>query len=225
MEDYHVAVIPDGNRRWADEYGKPAVYGHKKGAENAEQLPDWIEDRPVDELTLWGLSVDNAHRRGDEEMQHLNTVFRKYADKLDQPDSRVHQDEVQVNVVGDTSFLQDETRAALAAVEDSTADYGEGTFNVALGYDGRWDIAQAADAAAEQYGAVTEENLEEHLALPEIDIVMGYGPDRAHLSHLANWQVGYATLYFPGKHWPEAEEADFDAAIRRHEDRSKTRGR
>lgn len=222
---YHIAIIPDGNRRWADAHDMPAAYGHRKGAERAEELPDWIRDLPVDQLTLWGLSVDNAERRSDEELDHLNETFRRYGEKLNRADSTIHEDEVQVNVVGDTSILYDETRETLERLEADTAHYDEGTFNVALGYDGRWDIAQAADRAQEVYGEVTEDGIEEFLALPEIDIVLGYGPDRQHLSHLANWQTGYATIHFPHRHWPDAEQEDVEEAIRVHEERERTRGR
>lgn len=228
MGGYHLAIIPDGNRRWAEQRDRIHVAGHRAGAETAEQLPDWVEDRPVDMVTLWGLSVDNAYKRRDRELDRLNSIFQQYAERLCEPDSSVRENHVQVNVVGDTSFLYHKTVEQLERLEAETQTYDtgvDGVFNIALGYDGRWDIVQAANTALEEDGVITREAVETNLALPEIDIVLGYGPDRSHLSHLANWQTGYATLYFPQKHWPDATAQDLDEAVALHEDRSKTQGR
>lgn len=222
MDGLHLAIIPDGNRRWARDRGKDEVEGHAAGIETAKNLWDWLDDSDVRELTLWGLSRDNAERRSEAEIAHLNDLFADYAERLAEPGSKVHEQEVRVRVVGDPAVLEERARSALQELEEATEGYDEGRFNIALGYDGRWDVAQAAERVD---GDITEDAIADNLALPEIDIVVGYGDDRAHLSHLANWQVGYATLVFPRKNWPAAEEEDFRDAIERHRDRKKSRGR
>lgn len=227
---YHLAIIPDGNRRWAEKEGLPKSKGHMEGAERAKDLVGWAEELPIDELTLWGLSKDNAKKRDEKELEELNKIYRIYAEEAYRGEFTTEGTEIDVNLVGDLGVLYEDTRKALEEMEEDK-EKSDLILNIALGYDGRYDIAQATKRASEEHGEITEydieewqEKIEEYLEVPEIDIVAGYGPDRKHLSHFANWQSGYATLYFPKKHWPDAEKEDLKEAIRKHEKRSKTRG-
>lgn len=233
-----------------------AAYGHSQGVETAKKLPDWTDDRPIDTATLWGLSVDNAEKRPDLELFLLNITFAHFATEMNQDGSTIHEDNVQVNIVGDTSFLADWTTDRLDALEADTAQYDESTLNVALGYGGRRDVTEAAatagtsvaaetlddlyddirsgelsraDATARMQEAFSAETLEDAFvdahALPEIDILMAYGPDRSYLSYFSPIHtVGYAHLAFPGAYWPDATAEHLDAAVEQELERDKTRG-
>lgn len=223
--ELHLAVIPDGNRRWARSRDRPKVEGHEEGVERMKDLIDWIEDRPVSELTVWGMSKDNIRKRSDSEISYLNDLFTEYARELDEQDSRLHENKIRFRLVGDIDPLEERTQEAFRTLERNTAGYGERTLNVALGYDGRWDISQAVQQLVDDGATVDEAAIRDRLALPEIDVLVGYGGDRAHLSHFANWQVGYATIVFPREHWPDAAEDDIVNAIAMHRERKKSRGR
>jgi undecaprenyl diphosphate synthase len=264
----HVAIIPDGNRRWArDELAgadqkyttdnrdelldffserapdylddvivdyrdaqpelDPALhaYGHWEGSKRVEDLTAWIQEYDVDEVTVWGLSYDNAQKRDSEELDRLNRIYGTYAADMREDGSPVDRHDIEVNIVGDGSLLHEAARYELFRLEEETADNDGCRLNLAMGYDGRWELVEAARAVEQEPGLTDREAIEENLSLPQVDVLIGYGEDRSHLSHFANWQIGYATIDFPQKHWPDAEQDDLAEAIDVHRDRKKSRGR
>lgn len=229
--DLHVAVIPDGNRRYGQRHADGAADGHEEGTETAVGLLDWLDDFPeVGRLTLWGLSNANAERRPRYEIDHLNDLYREYAEDLAGEDSRVHASDVRVEVVGDRELLRADARGALERLEEETRGYDRVELGAALGYSAAWDTRQAVESAEEAYGDGTR--YEEFLAMPEVDVLMGYGPDRAHLSgFVPQERMVDATVYLVNHHnpdeeayWPEARREHLEDALEMHADRSHTRG-
>ncbi|MFB6076999.1 MAG: undecaprenyl diphosphate synthase family protein, partial [Candidatus Nanohaloarchaea archaeon] len=171
MDDVHVAVIPDGNRRYGRTEHDDAEQGHEDGTETAVDLVDWLDGFPqVGRLTLWGLSNANEEKRTDPELAHLNKLYRVYAEDMNKDDSRVHANDIRVEVVGDRDLLYDGSRAALEDLEADTAMYDGVELGLALGYDASWDVEQAVAAADDAYGDGTR--YEEFLEMPEVDILM-----------------------------------------------------
>jgi undecaprenyl diphosphate synthase len=259
MENYHVAIIPDRNRRWArketrerfprfpddddldletllDWLGEEhpsfvdhiskfdplpsdssveillTAFGHWKNRVQMEKVWEWARERPINEVSLWGLSRDNIAKRNDTEVAFLNYTYRKLLENVNEEGSLIHQNRIQVRALGELSLLDDELRAAVDEIQRSTSDYQNGRLNLVLGYDGRWDVAQAVQSAEidRQTTRVSEvdpdetpdydrtvERIQSQLELPAVDVLLAYGPDRSHLSDFANMQVGQATLCFP----------------------------
>lgn len=254
------------------------AYGHWQSANQMARTWEWVSDLDVSEVSLWGLSRDNIRKRDDSEIAFLNFAYRELLRELNREGSVVHQDGVEVRFHGDTSLVDDDLAERARTVQRETADYDGGRLTLLFGYDGIWDIAQATAAATlervedavrntdhesipvDEVATMVSESLtddpdavaseiREYHVLSEIDVLLAYGPDRTHLSHFANWQVGQATLYFPikwseltvadladlqdgaaqseilpKKHWPESTATDVANALRSHERRSKTRG-
>ncbi len=221
--EYHVAVIPDGNRRWAREKGYNLSEGHVEGAETAKELVDWLEEFPeVERLTLWGLSRANHEKRGEKELEHLNRVYRDYAEDLREEGSRVHRNEIRVEAVGDLDLLYPEARREIEKLEVATSQYNSVELGLALGYDSAWDVEEAVEEAVEDGNPA---DYHRHLSMPEVDVVLGYGPDRAHLSgFIPQERMVDATVQFTGDYWPEAEKKHLEQALEKHRERSHTEG-
>ncbi|MFB6220793.1 MAG: polyprenyl diphosphate synthase, partial [Halolamina sp.] len=138
----HVAIIQDGNRRYAREQGEDATKGHREGAETTEQVLEWCHDLGVEELTLYAFSTENFERPPDER-EHLYDLFcEKLADIAD--NERIHENRVAIRAIGEVDRLPERVREAVADAEARTAGYDEFRLNVALAYGGRNELLRAA---------------------------------------------------------------------------------
>lgn len=233
----HVAVIMDGNRRWAARSGHtdPGV-GHRAGAEKALELVDWCADTGVREVTLWALSLENLGRSADE----VGTITDVATDALGALASGRRRTKVPIHlrVIGRRDVLPDTLRAAIDGAAAVSREDGAMTVTVALGYSGRDELLEAFRASVRDLvaegvppvdlaGAITEETLAAHLYTvgssdPDL-IIRTSGEIR--LSGFLPWQSVYSEYYFSDAYWPAFREIDFLRAIRTYQQRRRRFGR
>jgi undecaprenyl diphosphate synthase len=210
----HVAIVMDGNGRWAQKRFMPRLFGHKQGVDAVVRTVLSCADRGVEFLTVFAFSSENW-KRPSEEVSGLMTLvmvaLSKYLTKLSRQG-------VRVRVMGDQTQLSDKLRQAWADAESSTQNNTRTTLTVAFNYGGRWDIVQAcrqAMAAGVKPEALDEAVLSQYLALshaPDPDLFIRTGGE-VRISNFLLWQAAYAELVFSDCLWPEFGEAELDAAF------------
>ncbi len=227
----HVAVIQDGNRRYAREHGNDAPEGHRAGANTTERLLDWCADVGVEELTLYAFSTENFERP-DEELEPLfdllEAKLREFADA-----DRVHEQGVRVRAIGDVERLPTRVRDAVTYAERRTAGNDRFTLNVALAYGGRTELLDAARGVARDVAdgvldpaAVDTETIEARLydqPVRDVDLIIRTGGDER-TSNFLPWHANgnEAAVYFCAPYWPSFSEVDFMRAIRTYGAREET---
>jgi undecaprenyl diphosphate synthase len=226
----HVAIIMDGNGRWARLRHLPRVAGHRKGAESVRSAVRTAVERGVEYLTLFAFSSENW-RRPAEEVRILMDLFAR---ALDQEVARLHANGIRFKVVGDTSRFAPRIRELIASGEALTAGNTRLTLTIAANYGGRWDIAQAARAyfaahrdALDAAAPPDADALAPYLAMnyaPEPDLFIRTGGEQR-ISNFLLWQLAYTELYFTDVLWPEFDAAAFDAAIASYRTRERRFGR
>ncbi len=214
----HVAIIMDGNGRWAKKRLLPRIAGHRKGVEAVRATVRAAIEHGVEFLTLFAFSSENWRRPADE-VSLLMELFRR---ALEQEVSRLHDNGIRLRVIGDTTRFDPRVRELVAAGEKLTAVNTTLTLTVAANYGGRWDVAQAARAyfathpEALAAGAPVEpEALEPYLSMawaPEPDLFIRTGGEQR-ISNFLLWQLAYAELYFTDLLWPDFDAQALGAAI------------
>lgn len=208
---HHVAIVMDGNGRWATRRFLPRVAGHKKGVDALRACVRHCAEVGVKVLTVFAFSSENWSRPAEEVSGLMELLAVALAREVPQLQAKG----VRIIFVGDRSALSDKVRAGLAQAEAATAGNTRLTFNVCFNYGGRWDIAQAAASLAAQGRPITEQSLHESTALahvPDPDLLIRTGGEMR-ISNFLLWQAAYSELYFSDKLWPEFDEAALDAAI------------
>ncbi|WP_373706735.1 isoprenyl transferase [Neisseria dentiae] len=220
----HIAVIMDGNGRWAKKRFLPRVMGHKRGLDALENMVKRCAELGVQYLTVFAFSTENW-RRPEEEVSFLMGLFLQALQKQVQ---RLHENNMRVKVIGNRSRFSEPIQQGIAAAEALTAGNTGLTVTVAADYGGRWDILQAVNRLIEEGAAeVTEEALAKHLMLseaPEPDLFIRTGGE-TRISNFLLWQMAYAELYFTDTLWPDFDDAALDAAIRSFQTRERRFGR
>jgi tritrans,polycis-undecaprenyl-diphosphate synthase [geranylgeranyl-diphosphate specific] len=224
----HVAVIQDGNRRYADEHGGDATDGHREGAETTEQLLRWCDDLGVEEVTLYAFSTENFERPEREREALFDLISRKLREFADA--DRIHEAEVRIRAIGDTDRLPERVREAVDYAENRTAAYDRLHLNVALAYGGRAELLAATREIAEDVGAgdldpadIDDATVEAALddgPRRDVDLIVRTGGDER-TSNFLPWQANgnEAAVYFCTPYWPEFRKIDFLRAIRTYENR------
>jgi undecaprenyl diphosphate synthase len=208
---HHVAIVMDGNGRWATRRYLPRVAGHKKGMDALRACVRHCGDAGVKVLTVFAFSSENWNRPQDEVSSLLDLLGFALAREVPQ----LKAEGVRVHFVGDRAGLSEKVRAGLAQAEASTAANTRLVFNICFNYGGRWDIVNAAAQLAQRGEPVTESSLAGALALahvPDPDLVIRTGGEHR-LSNFLLWQAAYSELYFCDKLWPDFGAADLDAAL------------
>ncbi len=229
----HIAIILDGNRRWAHDKALNPWSGHEKGAEKVEQLIDWCLELDVRSITLYAFSTENFSRSSDEVKEILRIAEENLRKIL--TDKRIHENRVRVKVIGRTNLLPESMQHIITDVEKATQDYGEYFLNFAFAYGGRAEIVDAARKIAEDVHAgklspekVDEETFEKHLYtshMPKQDpdlIIRTSGEER--LSGFLLWQSAYSELCFLDVYWPDFRLIDLLRAVRTYENRARRFG-
>ena len=228
----HVGIILDGNRRFARKRGFPPIYGHQEGAKKLEEVLDWCRELGIKHVTVYAFSTENF-RRSREEVKALMKVF---AEKFRQAakDERVHRYKIKVRAIGDLSRLPADVRKAAEEAEWATRGYNGYTLNIAIGYGGRAELAQAVRKICEQIERgelkphqVNERLIEQNLytaGLPDPDLVIRTSGEER-LSGFLIWQSAYSELYFCEANWPEFSKIEFLRAIRTYQARERRFGR
>jgi undecaprenyl diphosphate synthase len=206
----HVAIIMDGNGRWAKQKGLPRVAGHKAGAEAVRRTLQAAADAGVEVLTLYAFSSENW-RRSDEEISDLTGLMRYY---LERELKRLVDEGVRLRLIGDYPAFGEQMARQLEAAVEKTAANDRLTLVVALNYGSQQEIAQAAAKAA-WGGEVTVETIASHLetsGLPDLDLLIRTSGE-VRLSNFLLWQAAYAELLFTPLLWPDFDEEAFNDAL------------
>ena len=208
---HHIAIVMDGNGRWATRRFLPRVAGHKQGVESLRRCIKACVDRGVGVLTVFAFSSENWNRPVEE----VTGLMELMVGALGREVPKLREDGVQLHFVGERGGLSEKMVAGLVQAEVSTAHNSLLVLNVCFNYGGRWDIARAAAQLAERGEALTESNLDRAMALahvPDPDLFIRTGGEQR-LSNFLLWQSAYAELFFSDKLWPEFDEAALDEAI------------
>ncbi len=224
----HVAIIQDGNRRYARQRGDDAPAGHRAGADTTERVLDWCADLGVAELTLYAFSTENFERPDDELdplFDLLRTKLREFADA-----DRVHDQGVRISAIGDVDRLPTRVRDAVAYAERRTADNDRFRLNIALAYGGRNELLSAARGIARDVadgrldpGDVGVDAVDRRLhgrPVRDVDLIVRTGGDER-TSNFLPWHANgnEAAVYFCAPYWPEFSKTDFLRAIRTYQSR------
>ena len=227
----HVAVIQDGNRRYARDRGTAAPEGHRAGADTTERMLDWCADIGVSELTLYAFSTENF-ARPDAELEPLFDLLEAKLCEFADAD-RVHDQGVQIRALGDVERLPRRVREAVAYAERRTASNDRFTLNVALAYGGRTELLDAARGVARDVADgeldpddVDTETVETRLydrPVRDVDLIVRTGGDER-TSNFLPWHANgnEAAVYFCTPYWPEFSEVDFMRAIRTYQSRDES---
>jgi undecaprenyl diphosphate synthase len=221
----HIAIVMDGNGRWARKRFMPRLVGHKYGVDALLRLIDACADRGVEYLTVFAFSSENW-KRPQEEVSHLMSLGLQAATRYL---AQVAGQGVRVRIIGDRSAVSPQLRAALDRAETQTAHNQRITLSVAFNYGGRWDIVQACKRAMEAGippDDLTEERLHEWTGLsfaPDPDLFIRTGGE-LRISNFLLWQLAYAELYFTDCLWPDFDAAQLDAAIAAYAQRDRRFG-
>lgn len=228
---HHVAIIMDGNRRYAKEFGLLVAEGHEKGREKLEQMLEWCMEIGVRILTVYAFSTENVGRE-QKEIEDLMRLFIRNFDDLAE-DERVHKHKIRVRVLGQREFLPQELKNAIKNAEDRTKDYDGYFFNIAVGYGGREEIIQAIRKIAESVkegklsvGGIDEKTFSEFLYtkdMPDPDLVLRTSGEER-ISNFLLWQLAYSELYFSDVYWPGFRKIDFLRAVRSYQLRQRRFG-
>ncbi|MDD2843604.1 MAG: polyprenyl diphosphate synthase [Rhodoferax sp.] len=219
----HVAIVMDGNGRWASKRFLPRIAGHKMGVDALKRCARACEARGVRVLTVFAFSSENW-QRPQEEVSGLMDLF---ALALGREVPQLKADGVQLRFIGERQGLSARVLKGIEQAEASTAANQQLVLNVCFNYGGRWDIVQAAARVAAQGLAMTEQNLSQMTALahvPDPDLVIRTGGEQR-ISNFLLWQSAYSEFFFSDKLWPDFDEAALDQAIASYASRDRRFGK
>ncbi len=224
----HIAIIMDGNGRWATEKGKPRSYGHQAGVDTVRRITSECTRLGVKYLTLYTFSTENWNRPADEVTALMGLVLSSLEDEI------FMKNNVRFRVVGDMKRLPEAVQQKLQETMDHTAANTAMTMVVALSYSSRWEITEAARAIAQKVkegvldpAEISEETVETHLAtafMPDPDLLIRTGGEQR-ISNYLLWQIAYSELYFCDTFWPDFSEADLQEAILSFQNRQRRFGK
>lgn len=223
----HVAIIMDGNGRWAQQRHMPRTVGHAKGAAGVKDLVEHAAKLGIKALTLFAFSTENWQRPEEE----VSTLMRLFVQYLEGEMRNLSAAGVRFKVVGDVDAFAPELRQKIKDAEAATAGNQLITLCVAANYGGRWDILQAikdwqAANPAANVAELTEKALASHLStagLPEVDLMIRTGGEQR-ISNFLLWQTAYAELYFADVLWPEFTEKELGEALNSYAQRTRRFG-
>ncbi|HEU5176284.1 MAG TPA: polyprenyl diphosphate synthase [Burkholderiales bacterium] len=224
-EHFHVAIIMDGNGRWAQRRRLPRIAGHRRGAEAVRATVRACAERGIRYLTLFAFSSENW-RRPAEEVALLMKLFKS---ALQNEVDKLHANGVRLRVVGDTSRFDPKLRKLIERGEELTAGNTALTLTIAANYGGRWDLLQAMNRLIKDHPSVEVEEslLAQYLAMsyaPEPDLFIRTGGEQR-ISNFLLWQLAYTELYFTDSLWPDFDGAALDQAIASYRGRERRFGR
>lgn len=225
----HIAIIQDGNRRYAKMRGIDTASGHRAGADKTEEMLDWAHELGIRHITLYTFSTENFSRSKDE-VQHLFDLFKEKFSSI-MKDERVKKYRIRVQMVGDRSLLPDDLRGVIDAAEATTRDHDGFCLNVALAYGGRNEIVLAArEILTEVTGRgldpdtidvqMVEQHLHEGKGIPPVDLIIRTGNDYRTSNFLPWLASGHeSAVYFCAPYWPLFRKIDLLRAMRIYDQR------
>ncbi|AXK65818.1 MULTISPECIES: polyprenyl diphosphate synthase [Burkholderia] len=225
----HIAIIMDGNGRWATERRLPRVAGHTRGVDAVRAVVEGCARAGVEYLTLFAFSSENWRRPNEE----VSFLMRLFITALEREVGKLHANGIRLRVVGDLDRFEPRIRELIRRAETKTARNTRLTLTIAANYGGRWDILQATKKLIEQSVRegrevdVTEDAFAPHLAMayaPEPDLFIRTGGEQR-VSNFLLWQLAYAEFYFTDKYWPDFDGAALADAIASYTERERRFGR
>lgn len=214
----HVAIIMDGNGRWAKNQGKLRILGHKAGVKSVRRAVSFAVSNNLEALTLYAFSSENWSRPP----QEVTALMELFVWALDSEVKSLHKHNVRLRVIGDTSRFSPRIQERIRRSETLTANNSGLTLNIAANYGGRWDIIEGVKKLAEQVqegllrpDQITEESLTSQLCMQElapVDLVIRTGGEHR-ISNFLLWQIAYAEFYFTDVLWPDFDEHVFEGAL------------
>ena len=226
----HVAIIMDGNGRWARSRGLPRIAGHRSSLKVVRKIVEVCGERNVRHLTLFAFSSENFRRPPDE----VGMLMGLFLDALEREIEDLHRNQVRLRFIGDRSSLGNELVRRMQDAEALTARNGGLELLVAVAYGGRWDIAQACRQLAQEVAVgeleiadITDERIAARLALagiPDPDLMIRTGGEQR-ISNFLLWNLAYTEMYFTEVLWPEFSVADLDAAFNQYAQRERRFGK
>jgi len=214
----HVAIIMDGNGRWAAHHGEPRHQGHRAGADSVRAVVEAAARAGVSALTLFAFSSENWRRPANE----VGMLMELFLRVLDRETDRLHENGIRLSVIGDRVQLSDKLQRRCAAAESLTAGNTRMDLNIAASYGGRWDLAQAARTLAEEVergerdaASIDEAALGHTVCLghaPEPDLFIRTGGEQR-ISNFLLWQLAYTELYFTDTLWPDFKAPELQTAL------------
>jgi tritrans,polycis-undecaprenyl-diphosphate synthase [geranylgeranyl-diphosphate specific] len=229
----HVAIIPDGNRRWAKDRGLDPWEGHWKGAEVVERLIEWAFVRhKIPVVSIYSLSIENVRGRSPQEIQALSDIYvQKFREIAEDP--RVHENEIQIRVKGALEYLSEEVVEAVNLAMDATKGYKNYVLNCLMPYGGKQELVDASRRFAEDVlaGRVKVSDISEELfsrylltaGLPDPDLIIRTAEKR--MSNFLLWQTAYAEVFFLDKYWPDFNMDDLSRVLGEYSHRQRNFGR
>jgi undecaprenyl diphosphate synthase len=222
----HVAIIMDGNGRWATKRFLPRVAGHVKGVDAVRGIVEACVKRGVQYLTLFAFSSENWRRPAEE----VSLLMRLFVTALEKEVRKMHDNNIRLKIVGDLSRFDSALQDAIREAELKTAANTGLTVTVCANYGGRWDIVQAANrliAEGNSGSEITEEDLSSKLSMayaPEPDLFIRTGGE-TRISNFLLWQLAYTEFYFTDTYWPDFDAKALDLAIQSYQARERRFGR
>ena len=225
----HIAIIMDGNRRWAKSKGLPSALGHKKGAETLEKIVRYANKIGIKYITVYAFSTENW-KRAEEEVKALMLLFQNYIDKY----SKIADTEnIKVNFLGDFSAFTEKLQKGIQDCMDNTKNNTGTVFSIAMNYGGRDEIIHAVKkiAAKVQNGEISVEDISENMisdnlytqGIPDPDLLIRTSGE-IRTSNFLPWQIVYSEFLFVDKNWPDFNEDDLDSAILEYQKRTRKFG-
>ena len=208
---HHIAIVMDGNGRWANKRFLPRVAGHKQGVDALHECVKTCAERGVKVLTVFAFSSENWERPEDEVSGLMELLAKALAREVVQ----LSKDGIQIHFVGERDSLSESLKSGFRQAEEATAHNSRLIFNVCFNYGGRWDMAQAATKLVAKNKDITPANLNSELSLAHVadpDLIIRTGGEQR-LSNFLLWQAAYSELYFTDKLWPDFDAAALDEAI------------
>jgi undecaprenyl diphosphate synthase len=226
----HIAIIMDGNGRWAKQRFLPRIAGHKAGVESARQVVKNCVKRNIKVLSLFAFSSENW-RRPDQEVGYLMEIFLT---GLEREVGMLHDNNVQLRFIGDRTRFSEKLRQKILEVESLTKHNSGMVLIIAVDYGGKWDITQAASQLAQEVEAgtlssadITSDLISSKLSfadLPDPDLFIRTSGE-VRISNFMLWQLAYSELYFCNTLWPDFDEKELDNALAQYADRDRRFGR
>lgn len=213
----HVAIILDGNRRWAKRQGLPQLKGHQKGFENIRELVPYIIDKGVKYLSVFAFSTENF-KRTEEEVKYLMDLF---VDMFKKECDNIHKEDIKIVISGRRENLRPDVLEAIDYITEKTKDNKRGVFNVCLNYGGQQEIADGTKRIVEdvQAGKISIDDIDENLLykymyneLPPIDLLIRTSGEER-ISNFMIYSLSYAEMYFPEVCFPAFDKEEFEKAI------------
>lgn len=214
----HVAIILDGNGRWAKKRLMPRTYGHKVGSDNLVELSKYCNRIGLKNLTVFAFSTENWKRPSDEVkylMFLLKDIFERIFKKMDE--------NMRIRVIGERDNLSEDVLDVIKRVEEKTKNNTGMNFNIAFNYGSRDEIIHAVKEMVENKEEISKENLSKHLYVGDVDLLIRTSGEER-ISNFLLWQISYSELYFTDVYFPDFDSKEFDKAIEVYNKRNRRFG-